>query len=299
MQLEGLDLPQAMSGLALDAQTRGDEQKLATALEKVTIEDPCLNVEHNANTHETIIRGLGDLQLRVALEKMTDTYHVNANTHTPKIDYRETITKPAEGHHRHKKQSGGAGQFGEVFLRIEPLARGQGFEFVNAIVGGVIPGQFIPAVEKGLRQAMQHGALAEYAIQDVKVTVYDGKHHSVDSNEISFVTAARKAFLEAFANANPIILEPIVKIDVTALQNNMGDISGDLASRRGRISDTQSIEGGRIMITAQAPLAELSDYSSRLKSLTGGEGEFTMVPFAYEPVPPDVQQQLIKEHKAS
>ena len=295
---EDLDLPQPMSGLALDAQTRGDEQKLATALEKVTIEDPCLNIEHNANTHETIIRGLGDLQLRVALEKMTDSYNVNANTHTPKIDYRETITKPAEGHHRHKKQSGGAGQFGEVFLRIEPLARGQGFEFVNAIVGGVIPGQFIPGVEKGIRQAMQQGALAEYAIQDVKVTVYDGKHHSVDSNEISFVTAARKAFLDAFTNAGPIILEPVVKIKVTAPQENMGDISGDLASRRGRINDTQSIEGGRIEITAQAPLAELSDYSSRLKSLTGGEGEFIMTPFAYEQIPPEIQQQLIKEYKA-
>lgn len=294
----GLDLPQPMSGLALDAQTRGDEQKMATALEKITIEDPCLNVEHNANTNETIIKGLGELQLRVALEKMTESYHVNTSTHTPRIDYRETITSPAEGHHRHKKQSGGAGQFGEVFLRIEPLARGKGFEFVNGIVGGVIPGQYIPGVEKGLRQAMQHGALASFTIQDVKVTVYDGKHHSVDSNEISFVTAARKAFLDAFVKAAPIILEPIVKIEVTAPQENMGDISGDLASRRGRISDTQSIDGGRIKITAQAPLAELSDYSSRLKSLTGAEGEFMMTPFAYEQVPPEIQLLLIKEHKA-
>jgi elongation factor G len=292
-----LDLPSPMSGLALDAKTRGDEQKLAEALEKIATEDPCITVERNLSTHETVIKGLGELHLRVALEKIKERFHVDAEAHVPKIDYRETITTSAEGHFRHKKQSGGAGQFGEVFLRIEPLERGQGFEFVNAVVGGAIPGQFIPAVEKGVRQVMERGALAGYAIQDVKVTVYDGKHHSVDSNEISFVTAGRKAFLEAFSKAKPIILEPIVNIVVTAPQNNMGDISGDLASRRGRIVDTQSINPGTIEISAQVPMAELSEYTSQLKSMTGGEGEFTMKPYAYEPVSPDTQQQIIKESK--
>ena len=292
-----LDLPSPMSGLALSARTRGDEQKLSEALEKIATEDPCITIERNLSTHEIVIKGLGELHLRMALEKIKDRFHVDAEAHAPKVDYRETITTSAEGHFRHKKQSGGAGQFGEVFLRIEPLSRGQGFEFVNAVVGGAIPGQFIPAVEKGVRQVMEQGALAGYTIQDVKVTVYDGKHHSVDSNEISFVTAGRKAFLEAFNNAKPIILEPIVNIAVTAPQENMGDISGDLSSRRGRIVDTQSIDPGTIQISAQVPMAELNKYTSQLKSMTGGEGEFTMKPCAYEPVSPDTQQQIIKESK--
>lgn len=288
-----LDLPLPMSGLALSAKTRGDEQKLAEALEKIATEDPCITIERNLTTHETVIKGLGELHLRVALEKIKERFHVDAEAHVPKIDYRETITVPAEGHFRHKKQSGGAGQFGEVFLRVQPLERGQGFEFVDAVVGGAIPGQFIPAVEKGVRQAMEQGALAGYPIQDVKVTVYDGKHHSVDSNEISFVTAGRKAFLEAFAKAKPIILEPIVNIEVTAPQDKMGDISGDLASRRGRIVDTQTVNAGIMEISAQVPLVELSEYTSRLQSMTGGEGEFTIKPYAYEPVSPDTQQQMV------
>ena len=290
-----LDLPSPMSGLALSAKSRGDEQKLAQALEKLAAEDPCLSVERNQSTHETVIKGLGELHLRVALEKIKDRFHVDAEAHTPRIDYRETISAPAEGHFRHKKQSGGAGQFGEVFLRIEPLARGQGFEFVNAVVGGSIPGQFIPAVEKGVRQAISQGALAGYSIQDVKVTVYDGKHHSVDSNEISFVTAGRKAFLDAFNAAKPSILEPVVSIVVTAPQQCMGDISGDLASRRGRIVDTQVINTSTMEISAQVPLVELSDYTSLLKSMTGGEGEFTMTPFAYEAVSAEAQQKIIRQ----
>ncbi|WP_455205887.1 elongation factor G [Kaarinaea lacus] len=298
LHAEPLDLPQPMAGIALDAKTRSDEQKMSEALEKVAMEDPCLSIERNTTTNETIMRGLGELQLRIAMEKIKGRYNVDAGTHVPRIDYRETITAKAEGHFRHKKQSGGAGQFGEVFLRIAPLARGAGFEFENAVVGGSIPGTFIPAVEKGVRQAMESGALAGFPIQDVKVTVYDGKHHSVDSNEISFVMAGRKAFLEAFAVAKPIILEPIVSIEVTAPQNYMGDISGDLASRRGRISDTRAQREGIMEITAQVPLAELSDYGSRLKSITSGEGEYTMTPLIYEPVPIDAQQTLIKEHKS-
>lgn len=298
MHAPELDLPQPMAGLALDAKSRGDEQKMSEALEKVAMEDPCLTVERHASTHETIIRGLGELHLRIAMEKIKERYHVDADTHTPKIDYRETITFAAEGHFRHKKQSGGAGQFGEVFLRIEPLPRGKGFVFENAVVGGAIPSSLIPGVEKGVRQAMENGALAGYPIQDVKVTVYDGKHHSVDSNEISFVTAGRKAFLDAFEKSKPIVLEPIVSIDISVPQDKFGDISGDLASRRGRISDTRTNRDGSAEISAQVPLAELSDYSSRLKSLTGGEGDYSMIPFAFEPVQPDTQQKLVKAFKA-
>lgn len=290
-----LDVPQPMAGLAIDPKARGDEQKIAEALDKLAAEDPCLSVEHDAHTHETILRGLGDLHLRVAMEKIRERFNVDVDTHEPSIAYRETITRPAEGHYRHKKQSGGAGQFGEVFLKIEPLPRGSGFEFVNKVVGGVIPGQFIPAVEKGVRQALTEGALAGYPVQDVRVIVHDGKHHSVDSNEVSFSTAGRKAFLDAFAKAGPIVLEPIVNVEVTVPQANMGDISGDLASRRGRISDTQSDSNGKVRISAQVPLAELGNYQSRLKSLTGGEGAYTMQLGEYQPVPPDTQQKLVKK----
>ncbi|UCE89133.1 MAG: elongation factor G [Pseudomonadota bacterium] len=292
-----LDLPQPMAGLALDPKSRGDEQKIAEALERVSAEDPCLQVEHEPSTHETILRGLGELHLRVAMEKIEERYNVKVGTHTPTVAYRETITAPAEGHFRHKKQTGGAGQFGEVFLRIAPLPRGTGFEFENKVVGGVIPGGFIPAVEKGVRQALEQGPLAGHRVQDVKVTVYDGKHHTVDSNEVSFVTAGRKAFLDAFSKAKPILLEPVVAVEVTAPHNSMGDISGDLASRRGRINDTQSLGNGIMRISAQVPLGELDDYSSRIKSMTGGEGTFTMEPLDYEQVPPDLQRRLMAGYK--
>ncbi len=286
------DVPKPMAGVAIDAKSRGDEQKIADALEKLAAEDPCLEVEQNVNTNETILRGLGDLHLRIALERIKERYNVEVDTHTPTIAYRETINAPAEGHYRHKKQTGGAGQFGEVFLRIEPLPRDSGFEFVNKVVGGVIPGGLIPAVEKGVRQAIAKGALAGFSIQDVRVTVYDGKHHSVDSNEVSFVTAGRKAFLSACAKAKPMVLEPIVRIDVTAPSSNMGDISGDLASRRGRINDTENLSNGMIKVNAQVPLAELTNYQSRLKSMTGGEGAFSMELASYEPVPAETQKKL-------
>jgi len=235
IHFQPVGFPKPMAGIAIAVKNRGDEQKLSEALEKLVGEDPCLKIEHNLTTSETVLRGLGDMHLRIILEKLTNRYHVEVVTHPPSIAYRETITKAAEGHHRHKKQSGGAGQFGEVFLRIEPLESGKGFEFVNKIVGASIPGQFIPAVEKGVRQALSGGAVAACPMHDVRVIVHDGKHHPVDSNEVSFVTAAKKAFLDACSKANPIVLEPIVEIQVTAPDANMGDIAGDLSSRRGQI----------------------------------------------------------------
>jgi len=293
--IHALDLhfPAPMLGLSIVAKKHGDEQKLSEALEKISAEDPCLLVEINTNTHETILRGMGELHLRIAIDKLLERYHVEVETHTPSIAYRETINQGAEGHFRHKKQSGGAGQFGEVFLEIAPLERGAGFEFVNKVVGGTIPGQFIPAIEKGVRQALAEGAIAGFAIQDVKVTVLEGKHHSVDSNEISFVTAGRKAFLAAIENAHPIILEPVMRIEVTVPQANMGDISGDLAARRGQINDTQSTNAGTVNVSALVPLAELDDYQSHLKSLTGGKGVFITEFSNYQPVPPNIQKKLI------
>jgi elongation factor G len=297
IHMEPVAVPAPMFGLAIHAKARGDEQKLSDALQKISAEDPCFRVEHNAVLNQTVIRGLGDLHLRVILEKMKERYNVEVDTSTPKIAYRETITRSADGHHRHKKQTGGAGQFGEVYLKIEPMDRGSGFEFVNKIVGGVIPQQFIPAVEKGVRQVLEQGAIAGYPMEDVRVTVYDGKYHSVDSKEVAFVAAGKKAFLDAINKASPIVLEPIVDVSVTVPQNNMGDITGDLSAKRGRINGTNALAGGMVTVTGQVPLSELSTYQSELKSVTGGTGVYTMEFSHYDPVPAQIQQQLMSEFK--
>src|SRR5437879_2410270 len=202
--LKPVAFPPPMLGVAIEPERRGDEQRLADTLHKLTAEDPCVRIEHHAAVNETVLYGMGEFHLRVLLERMAERYGVHVKTHPPSIPYRETITRPAEGHCRHKKQTGGAGQFGEVYLRIEALGRGAGFEFVDDVVGGAIPGQYIPAVEKGVRQVLAEGALAGFPIQDVRVTVYDGKHHSVDSKEVAFVSAGRKAFLDALQKAAPI-----------------------------------------------------------------------------------------------
>ena len=290
-------LPEAMYGLAIQAKTRGDEQKLSDTLSKLAAEDPSLEVEHSTATRETVIRGLGELHLRMMLERMKERYNVEVETRPPRIPYRETITSPAEGHHRHKKQTGGAGQFGEVFLRVEPKGRGEGFEFVDNIVGGVIPSQFVPAVEKGIRQVLEAGAIAGYRMDDVKVTVYDGKHHPVDSKEIAFVMAGKKAFLDAVSKARPIVLEPVVDLEVTVPQGNMGDIAGDLSGKRGRVGGTESLAGGYVAITGQAPLSELTRYQTELKSVTAGAGSYTMGFSHYDPVPRPIQEKLMAEFK--
>ncbi|HKJ22955.1 MAG TPA: elongation factor G, partial [Gammaproteobacteria bacterium] len=240
IHLRSLQFPEPMYGLAIEAKSRGDEQKISDVLHKLEAEDPSLRIEHNASMNETVIRGLGELHLRVVLEKLRERYNVDVETRPPRIAYRETITARAEGHHRHKKQTGGAGQFGEVFLRIEPLPRGGGFEFVDEIVGGVIPRQFIPAVEKGVRQALDEGIIAGYPLQDIRVTLYDGKYHPVDSKEVAFVSAGKKAFIDAVMQARPVVLEPMVDIEVSAGSTAMGDITADLAAKRGRITDTRA-----------------------------------------------------------
>jgi elongation factor G len=244
-----------------------------------------------------VVYGLGELQLRTLLERISDIYKCEVTTRPPKIAYRETVTAPAEGHHRHKKQTGGAGQFGEVFLRIEPLPRGSGFEFVDEVKGGAIPNNFMPAVEKGVRLAMEEGVIAGYPVVDLKVVVYDGKHHTVDSKEIAFVTAGKKALQAAVQSARPCVLEPIVNVEISAPEQFMGDITGDLASRRGQVSGTQSASAGSLTVIAQAPLSELASYQSRLNSLTGGQGGYTIEFSHYEPVPPNVQQHLASQYK--
>ncbi|MEY6433184.1 elongation factor G [Thioalkalicoccus limnaeus] len=290
--LKSIECPVPLYGLAIRPVKRGDEQKLTDALHKLQAEDPCLHIEHNASANETVMRGLGEQHLRVLLKRLSEQFHVDVDTKPPSIPYRETISAPAEGHHRHKKQTGGAGQFGEVFLRVEPLERGAGFEFIDATVGGSIPGQFIPSIEKGIRQVLDEGAIAGFPLQDIRVSVYDGKHHPVDSKEIAFVTAGRKAFLDAIEQAKPVILEPIVKIRITAHNSAMGDLAGDLSSRRGRISGSESKSDGRVVIDGEVPLAELDGYESRLKSLTGGAGTYGIELSHYESVPANVQKQL-------
>jgi elongation factor G len=297
IHLQPLQFPVPVHGLAIEPKRHGDEQRMWEIMNKLVAEDPCLKVEHVVSTNETIVYGLGELHLRMLMERLREVYKFEVQTRPPRIAYRETITAKAEGHHRHKKQTGGAGQFGEVFLRVEPLPRGSGFEFVDAVKGGTIPGQFIPAVEKGVREVLAGGAIAGYPVVDVKVTVYDGKHHSVDSKEIAFVTAGRKAFLAAVREARPIVLEPIVNVEITAPDVAMGDITGDLSAKRGQVSGSANGANGTMVIQALAPLSELSGYQSRLNAMTSGQGRYTVALSHYEAVPIPVQQQLAAQFK--
>jgi elongation factor G len=262
IHLRSLRFPTPLFGLAIQATTRGDEQKLSDTLNKLLEEDPCLTIEQNQTTRETVLRGLSELHLRITLEKMRTRYRLELETKPPKIAYKETISVVAEGHHRHKKQTGGAGQFGEVFLRIEPIERGAGFEFTSEVVGGAIPSQFLPAIEKGIHDVMENGAIAGFPMQDIRAVATDGKYHPVDSKEVAFVAAGREAFLDAVQKARPLVLEPIVDLEVVAPGDAVGAITGDLSSRRGRISGTDIRPRGMVAINAQAPLAGLEGYES-------------------------------------
>jgi elongation factor G len=297
IHLKPLDFPVPVHGLAITPKRHGDEQRMWEILNKLVAEDPCLKFEHLPATNETVLYGLGELHLRMLLERLREVYKFEVDTRPPRIAYRESVTAPAEGHHRHKKQSGGAGQFGEVFLRIEPLPRGAGFEFVDAVKGGTIPGQFMPAVEKGVHEVLHNGAIAGYPVVDVRVTVYDGKHHSVDSKEIAFVTAARKAFIEAIRAARPIVLEPIMHIEISAPDHAMGDIAGDLSAKRGQVNGTHNAAAGAMLVRGQVPMSELNGYQSRLNAMTSGQGRYSIALSHYEAVPPAVQQQLVAAHK--
>ncbi|KWR74983.1 elongation factor G [Cupriavidus sp. IDO] len=297
IHLTPLEFLTPIYGLAIEPARRGNEQRLAEVLHKLSAEDPCLRVEHPAGTNETVVFGLGEFHLRCALERLTEQYKLEVVTRPPKIAYRETIGGKAEGHHRHKKQTGGAGQFGEVMLRVEPLSRGEGFEFVDAVKGGAIPGQFIPAVEKGIRQVLESGPLAGFPMQDVRVTVYDGKSHPVDSKEVAFATAGRKAFIDAVLKARPGVLEPIVDIEVMTPGTAMGDIIGDLSAKRGQVHGTRTAVGNAVIVAGQVPLSELNDYQSRLNSLTGGHGSYTIQFSHYDNVPPAQQEKMASHHK--
>jgi elongation factor G len=296
IHLVPLEFPAPMHSLAIEPKRRGDEQKISDALHKIAAEDPTFKTEHNATVNQTIISGLGDLHMRYVLDRMANQYHVEVTTKPPRIPYRETITAKAEGHHRHKKQTGGAGQFGEVFLKVEPLRRGSGFEFVDQVKGGAIPNQFIPAVEKGVKQVLEVGPVAGYPVHDVRVIVYDGKYHDVDSKEVAFIAAGKRAFMDAIGKARAIILEPIVNIEITAPEAAMGDIAGDLSSKRGQLSGTDTGSPGTLVIKGQVPLSELANYQARLKSVTAGQGSYSIEFARYDPVPPNVQKTLADQH---
>lgn len=290
-------LPRPMYGLAVRPANDTDAQKTSDALHSAEAEDPSLKLEHVASLNEVVLRGLGEMHLRTVLDGISERYGLQVNTSLPSIAYRETITAPAEGHHKHKKQTGGAGQFGEVYLRVEPLPPGTGFEFANKVIGGSIPSQYIPAIETGVRQVMDKGAISGHEMQDVKVTVYDGKHHAVDSKEIAFVQAGKKAFLEAVIEAKPIVMEPIVDVTFTVPSDCMGGVTGDLAGMRGMVSGTNNLPNNRMEISGQAPLKELQSYHSRLKSLSAGEGSFTMDFSHYAQVTPQMHQALVSEFR--
>jgi elongation factor G len=258
---------------------------------------PASRVERHPTTNETVIRGIGEMHLRAKLSRLAQQYKLELDTKPPQIAYREAITASAEGHCRHKKQSGGAGQFGEVMLRVEPLERGAGFEFVDIVKGGVIPGVFMAAVEKGVRQALVDGVVAGFPVEDLRVTVHDGKSHPVDGKDIAFFTAGRKATVEAIRAAKPIILEPVVDIEILAPDSMTGDVTGDLSSKRGHLTGTQPRGPGVMAISGEVPLAELEGYQSRLKSLTGGQGSYSIAFSHYAQVPPATQQQLAGQHK--
>lgn len=290
--LKPIKLPRPMFGLAIRAKEDKEAQKVSDALNTAEAEDPSLLVEHIVSLNEVVLRGLGELHLATVLQQIKDRHDLEVITQLPSIAYRETITAKAEGHHRHKKQTGGAGQFGEVYLRIEPLPQGEGFQFASEVVGGAIPSGFIPAVETGARQAMAEGSVNGYPMQDIKVIVYDGKHHSVDSKEIAFIQAGKKAFLDAVSKARPIVMEPIVNAEFTIPTDCVGGVTGDLSGMRGMITGTDALPDGRALVSGQAPLQELQDYHSRLKSLTGGNGSFTMDFSHYAEVPVAELKQL-------
>ena len=294
--LPHIEFPKPVIRGAVIPKTKGDEDKISTGLHTVHEEDPTLGVKYEPELGQTIISGQGELQLGLAVKMLKDRYKVDVDLAEPRIPYREAIRGVCESaEYKHKKQSGGRGQFGHVFLKIEPLPQGEGFEFVNAIVGGVIPGRFVPAVEKGIREIMDKGILTGSQVVDIKVTLFDGNFHNVDSDEVSFKIAGSQAFKKGFLAANPVLLEPIYDLSIKVPEEFMGDVMGDISSRRGKISGMDS-EGPFQIIKAKVPLADLYKYSTQLRSLTSGRGIHTREFSHYEPVPKDVESKVIAEY---
>lgn len=294
--LPPLEFPHPLIRIALEPKSRGDEERISSGLQRIHEEDPSFISGYDPELRQIIVEGQGELHLDVVLQKLREKFGVEVDTVEPRIPYREAITSKAEAHHRHKKQTGGRGQFGEVYLRVEPRGRGEGYEFGDEIVGGAIPSKYIPAVEKGVSEAMERGVHAGYRVVDTRVTVFDGSFHAVDSSDMAFKLAGSQAFQKAFLNARPILLEPIYKVEVTVPDKYMGDVMGDLNGRRGRIQGMDP-EGNFQIIRAEVPLSELYKYSTLLRSMTQGTGDYTMSFSHFEPVPQDLTKKIVEAGK--
>lgn len=291
------EFPPAAISFAISPKTRGDEEKVSNGLKRLSEEDPAMEVRFDPQTKEMLISGTSQVHVEVILDRLKRRFGVEVELHPPQVPYRETIRKKATAQGRHKKQTGGRGQFGDCWIEIEPLPRGAGYQFEDAIFGGAIPRNFIPAVEKGILEAMEHGVVAGYPVVDVKVKLFDGSYHSVDSSELAFKLAGALAWNKAMTEASPVLLEPVMNVEVIAPEENMGDIMGDLSSRRGRPQGSESM-GEMHVIRAQVPLAEMLSYAPQLRSMTGGRGSFTMEFDHYEEVPPHLVDKIVAEAKA-
>jgi len=291
------EFPPAAISFAISPKTRGDEEKVSNGLKRLSEEDPAMEVRFDPQTKEMLISGTSQVHVEVILDRLKRRFGVEVELHPPQVPYRETIRKKATAQGRHKKQTGGRGQFGDCWIEVEPLPRGAGYQFEDAIFGGAIPRNFIPAVEKGILEAMEHGVVAGYPVVDVKVKLYDGSYHTVDSSELAFKLAGALAWNKAMTEASPVLLEPVMNVEVIAPEENMGDIMGDLSSRRGRPQGSESL-GEMHVIRAQVPLAEMLSYAPQLRSMTGGRGSFTMEFDHYEEVPPHLVEKIVAEAKA-
>ena len=296
LDLAGIDYPAAAHFASVHPKSRNDVDKLSTAMTRLLEEDPSLQMHREASTNEVILSGLGDSHLEVATQRLQRKFGVNVTLDTPKVAYRETITSKAAAEGRHVRQSGGHGQYGVVNLEVEPTARGEGFEFADKIVGGVVPRQFIPAVEKGVRESMEQGVIAGFPVVDVRVALVFGKYHPVDSSEAAFKTAGSVGFKAAFTQANPVLLEPVMHVEVTVPSEFAGDIMGDLNTRRAHIHG-MTPDGPNTLIEASVPQSEMLRYATDLRSMTQGRGTYTMRVSHYDPVPAHLQAKIIEEHK--
>jgi len=283
---------------AIAPKSKGDEEKVSSGLHRMLEEDPTLRFHRDEETNEMLLSGMGQVHVEIAIQKLKRKFGVDVEMKTPKIPYRETIRAHAGAQGKYKKQSGGRGQYGDCWIEIEPLPRGGGFEFVNRIVGGVIPRQYIPAVEKGVVETLRAGALAGYPMVDVKVTLFDGSYHSVDSSEMAFKIAGSMAIKKAASEAKPVLLEPVMRVEVTTPDDALGSVIGDLNAKRGKVQGVEPQAGGNQKITALVPMAEMLTYANQLHSLTSGRGIYSMEFSHYEDVPGHIAQKLIKERKA-
>jgi elongation factor G len=298
IQMPSIKLPAPVMAFAIEPKSKGDEDKVFTALRRLQEEDPTIDLHRDAQTGEQIVAGLSQVHVEVIVERLKSRFSVEVNLKPPRVPYQETIRKPAKAHGRHKKQTGGRGQFGDVHIEVEPVASGTGLEFVNAIKGGVIPTGFIPAVEKGVVEAMQAGVVAGYPVKDVRVRLYDGSYHTVDSSEMAFKVAGSQAMKQALEAAGPVLLEPIMEVTINAPEDTVGDVIGDLNSRRGRPLGMEPVGAGMTEIKAEVPMAEMLSYAPDLRSITGGQGEFTMDFARYEEVPTHLASKVVDEARA-